>query len=78
MIYTNTYTYTYTYTHTHTHTLTHTQESRTAPIGEELTDVNSDTSSLSGKKVKLVFKITLLAESTYILPMHFMCVYTCN
>ena len=53
------------------HTHTHIQESRSVPIGEELIDVNSDTSSISGNKVKLVFKISLLAASTYILPVQF-------
>ena len=66
---THTFTHIHTHSYTHTYTHTHIQESRSVPIGEELIDVNSDT--FSGNKVKLVFKISLLAASTYILPVQF-------
>ena len=74
--YSNTYMYTYIHIHTYTfctyiRTLIHmfctyTQAGRRIVIREDQIEIISDTSSPTGIKVKLVFKITMPADGTYV------------
>jgi hypothetical protein len=55
----------YVHSNTYIHVL-YTQAGRDVNIEEEQIDIISDTSSPTGNKIKLVFKITMPAERTYV------------